>query len=199
FPNLIVNSNTTGEWQFVRMTTNHYSNGPVLDLSSPAMACYEDRSRKPAGVFPLSAGATVNFKSNAGIFHPGPLLFYMAKVPAGQSADKWEPKGDVWFKIAQSTVSGNGGSMQFSAKIPNATPAGEYLVRIEHIAMHQPGTPQLYIACGQVKVSGAGSGTPGPLVAFPGAYHKTDPSMTYNMHANGGKLYSLPGPAVWKG
>jgi hypothetical protein len=29
---------------------------------------------------------------------------------------------------------------------------------------------QFYLACGQVNVTGGGSGTPGPLVAIPGVY-----------------------------
>lgn len=29
FPDLIVNSTTTTDWEYVRITANHYSNGPV--------------------------------------------------------------------------------------------------------------------------------------------------------------------------
>ncbi|KAF8990965.1 hypothetical protein BDZ89DRAFT_178586 [Hymenopellis radicata] len=41
FPDLIVNGTTTGDWQYVRMTENHYSNGPVTDVTSAAIRCYE--------------------------------------------------------------------------------------------------------------------------------------------------------------
>lgn len=34
FPYLYVNNTLTGEWQYVRMTDNHYSNGPVRGLAS---------------------------------------------------------------------------------------------------------------------------------------------------------------------
>ena len=50
---------------------------------------------------------------------------------------------------------------------------GRYLVRMEAIALHSASTfggAQFYISCGQVEVTGGGSGTPGPLVTFPGEY-----------------------------
>lgn len=44
---------------------------------------------------------------------------------------------------------------------------------MESIALHVASTfggAQFYISCGQVEVTGGGSGTPGPLVAIPGVY-----------------------------
>lgn len=44
---------------------------------------------------------------------------------------------------------------------------------MENIAIHSASTyggAQFYISCGQVEVTGGGSGTPGPLVAIPGVY-----------------------------
>jgi hypothetical protein len=69
--------------------------------------------------------------------------------------------------------------------IPSSTPAGEYLLRIEHIALHQASQvngAQFYISCAQIKVTGGGNGTPGPLVAFPGAYKATDPGIKINIY-----------------
>jgi hypothetical protein len=57
--------------------------------------------------------------------------------------------------------------------IPAATPSGDYLLRVEHIALHmamQANKAQFYLACSQIKVTGGGNGIPGPLVAMPGAY-----------------------------
>lgn len=79
--------------------------------------------------------------------------------------------------------------------IPEALPSGQYLVRMEAIALHvrdmmqlcpppivltsyailpqaasSYGGAQFYIGCGQVNVTGGGSGTPGPLVSIPGVY-----------------------------
>jgi hypothetical protein len=62
--------------------------------------------------------------------------------------------------------------------IPAATPDGDYLLRVEHIALHmamQANIAQFYLSCTQVKITGGGSGQPGPLAALPGAYKGTDP------------------------
>jgi len=74
---------------------------------------------------------------------------------------------------------------QVTFTIPKATPSGDYLIRVEHIGLHvaqSAGAAQFYISCGQVTVTGGGSGTPGPLVAFPGAYSATDPGILININ-----------------
>ncbi len=86
--------------------------------------------------------------------------------------------------------------------IPKSLPSGDYLVRAEHIGLHSAkvaGGAQFYIACGQVTVTGGGSGTPCPLVAFPGAYKATDPGIMIDIYNGKGATYTPPGPAVWKG
>lgn len=72
-----------------------------------------------------------------------------------------------------------------SFTVPAGTPDGDYLVRVEHIALHSAssaGGAQFYISCGQVTLTGGGSGTPGPLVEFPGAYSATDPGILINIY-----------------
>jgi len=89
-----------------------------------------------------------------------------------------------------------------SFTVPKNTPSGEYLVRGEHIGLHaasSPGGAQFYIACGQISVTGGGSGTPGPLVAFPGAYKASDPGIQINLNYPVPKSYTAPGPPVWTG
>ena len=52
---------------------------------------------------------------------------------------------------------------------PLAAP-GDYLVRVEHIGLHVAGTKggaQFYISCGQLEVTGSGSGSLSPTVKFP--------------------------------
>jgi Auxiliary Activity family 9 (formerly GH61) len=64
---------------------------------------------------------------------------------------------------------------------------GEYLIRVEHIALHQAAQvdgAQYYVSCGQVKVTGTGAGKPGPLVAFPGAYQPNDPGLKVNIYGS---------------
>ena len=75
------------------------------------------------------------------------------------------------------------GLMSYEFNIPAAVPSGTYLVRIEHIGVHNAanyGGAQFFVACGQVEVVSGGSGQPGPLVAFPGAYSNDDPGIYFN-------------------
>jgi len=70
-------------------------------------------------------------------------------------------------------------------QIPKATPSGDYLARIEHIGLHAAGQKngaQFYLSCGQITVTGGGSGTPSPLVSFPGAYSATDPGIMIQIY-----------------
>ena len=62
-----------------------------------------------------------------------------------------------------------------------------------------PNQPQIYIACSQIKITGGGSGTPGPLVALPGAYKGNDPAIFLNLGNVKSGQYVGPGPAVWSG
>lgn len=69
--------------------------------------------------------------------------------------------------------------------IPKATPTGDYIARIEHIGLHsaaQTNGAQFYLSCAQITVTGGGSGTPGPLVSFPGAYKATDPGILFQIY-----------------
>jgi hypothetical protein len=88
-----------------------------------------------------------------------------------------------------------------SFTIPKNVPSGKYLVRVESIALHQAqsvGGAQMYLSCAQVEVVGGGSGTPGPLVAFPGAYNANDPGLRWSYYPIA-TSYTAPGPKVWDG
>ena len=83
--------------------------------------------------------------------------------------------------------------------MPKSIPSGKYLVRVESIALHQaqsPGGAQFYLACAQVEVTGGGDGTPGPMVAFPGAYKAGGPGLIFSWQTT---AYTPPGPKVWEG
>lgn len=97
-----------------------------------------------------------------------------------------------FFLAEQSTV---------SFTIPAAVPTGTYLIRVESIALHQAqnvGGAQIYLSCAQVKVTDGGNGTPGPMVAFPGAYKASDPGLRWSYYPVP-TSYTAPGPAVWSG
>jgi hypothetical protein len=90
--------------------------------------------------------------------------------------------GQTWFKIYENAPTYTGGSTlnfpstsmtSITFTIPSQVPSGNYLIRTEQIALHSAGSfggAQFYISCAQVNVVNGGSGSPGPLVSFPGAY-----------------------------
>lgn len=113
------------------------------------------------------------------------------------------------------------GKSQLTVTIPSCLPAGDYLLRIEQIGLHVASTvggAQFYISCGQLTVTGGGSGTPGPLVSLPGAYQATDvsipqcpgcwysverltivqqPGLVIDIYYPIPKSYTVPGPRPW--
>lgn len=124
----------------------------------------------------------------------------MTKAPStAVSADGSTP----WFKIKEIGPTFSGGSatwdleQSYSVTIPTCVPAGEYLLRIEQLAIHNPypgGTPQFYISCAQIKVTGGGSKSFSG-VSIPGHIKVTDPGYTANIYSNFHN-YTVPGPAV---
>jgi hypothetical protein len=66
----------------------------------------------------------------------------------------------------------SGASMKLGGRDANLqlAAAGDYLVRVEQIGLHvasSKGGAQFYIACGQIEVTGSGSGSFSPTVKFP--------------------------------
>lgn len=129
----------------------------------------------------------------------------MHKSPTTASAD--DGSGVSWFKIKDIGPTFTGGTATwdlettYSVTIPAAVPSGDYLLRIQQLAIHNPypaALPQFYISCAQITVTGGGSGVPSPLVAIPGAFKDTDPGYTVNIY-NNFTNYTVPGPAVWTG
>jgi hypothetical protein len=183
----------------------------LSDVTSEQIRCYTNSGQRAPQIQKVAAGGSVTFTASPNIFHPGPLQFYMAKVPSGQTAATWDGAGSVWFKTyAEQATIANGqvswGSLSMSpanlvpyrllmlltdkgtvtANIPKNLPSGDYLLRIEHIALHQAsnaGGAQFYISCAQISVTGGGSGTPGPLVSFPGVYSANDPGIKINIYS----------------
>ncbi|CAG8978037.1 hypothetical protein HYALB_00000707 [Hymenoscyphus albidus] len=210
FPALIAGGVTTSEWKYVRQWTNYQSNGPVTDVSKVDIRCNVGGATKQAsGIQSVAAGSKIGFTVAPDIYHPGPLMAYMAKVPAGKTAADWDGSGSVWFKIFEqgpnfgsSLTWPSNGMTKAEFTIPPATPSGDYLFRIEHIGLHSASGAngaQFYISCAQITVTNGGNGKPGPLVAFPGAYKATDPGLMINIYYPVPTSYVMPGPKVWSG
>lgn len=87
----------------------------------------------------------------------------------------------------------------FEVRIPKCIPAGEYLMRIEQIAIHVPGIPpQFHVACAQLGVFGVGKRLPpdSHLVNIPEVHSKGHEGFTMNIYQNF-RNYPMPGPGVW--
>ncbi|KAL2070858.1 hypothetical protein VTL71DRAFT_13884 [Oculimacula yallundae] len=224
FDTNIINGQTTKNNQYIRKFTRKtwynpikFSNNPEKDIRDGSFIDGPDARCNQGGgasgtteTLTIAAGSKVTFKLGVGatMAHPGPALVYMSK--AAGSVKEADGSGD-WFKIFQSGVCNKSGDFTstawctwdkntIEATIPAGTPAGEYLVRVEHIGVHRShvNQPEHFVSCMQVKVTGSGTGTPGPLVKFPGAYKSTDPYANFSVY-NGFKDFPFPGPAVWTG
>ncbi|KII84290.1 glycoside hydrolase family 61 protein [Plicaturopsis crispa FD-325 SS-3] len=213
FPSLVVDGTTTPAWVNVRKTNNYNTQAPVTDVTSPDFRCYDSETDPTAETITVAAGSQLGIMSDGTIYHPGVVNVYMAN--ADGDADSFAGDGPVWFKVYQiSAVTDGGSSISFPAEgvpgvsftVPEALPTGQYLVRMEAIALHVASTfggAQFYLSCGQVAVTGGGSGTPGPLVSIPGVYTGYEPGILININYPIPANYTQPGPdflqPVWSG
>ncbi|KAK4245040.1 glycoside hydrolase [Corynascus novoguineensis] len=211
FPRLVVNGKAEGQdWSVTRMTKNAQSKQGVENPTSADIRCYT--SQTAANVMTVPAGSTIHYISTQQINHPGPTQYYLAKVPSGSSAKTFDGSGAVWFKISTTMPTMDSNKQMVwpaqntyetsNATIPANTPNGEYLLRVEQIALHmasRPNQAQFYIACSQIQITGGGSGNPGPLVSLPGAYSSNDPGILVDIWSMQPDSYKPPGPAVWSG
>ncbi|CAF0965746.1 unnamed protein product [Adineta steineri] len=183
----------------------------VENVNDPNFRCYNGAGGNAPNTYSVEAGKQITFHADSDLYHIGVLNVYMAKAP-GKAID-FDGAGQVWFKIYEITAHADPTgknvptypataltSVTFT--IPKNVPTGEYLVRIEHIALHnaqQHGGAQFYIACAQIAVTNGGNGTPGPLVSIPGVYTGHEPGIIFNPYWPIPTSYTQPGPAVWSG
>ena len=98
FPYLITGSTKdTVQWKHVRQVKNPDSNDFVAGgPTSPDIRCYQNGKKAETGT--VAAGGTLGIGASQGVFHPGPIQFYMAKAPEGSDIANWDGSGNVWFK-----------------------------------------------------------------------------------------------------
>jgi len=196
FQALTANGVANPAMDYIRVVHN---NSPVLSLTSTDLRC--NVGNTVAGnttTVSVKAGSSVSFTADQTVYHQGPVSVYMAKAPT--TAAEFDGSGDVWFKILDIGPKFPGGTWDlrkvYTFPIPACIPSADYLLRIQSLAIHNPGaTPQWYISCAQLTVTGGGSKDLGPKVAIPGAFKATDPGYTANIY-NGFTSYTIPGPAV---
>ncbi|QRW13775.1 glycoside hydrolase family 61 protein [Ceratobasidium sp. AG-Ba] len=205
---LIVNGTYTKPYANVRNSTNF--NYPVTDVSSTNLTCnVGGRQAGTAKTATVTAGSKVGFALDEAIFHQGVVNVYMAKAPT--TAAEFDGSGQVWFRIYElPPITDGGKSITFPSDnitdihfdLPSTIPSGEYLLRIEHIALHLAldyQKAEFYVSCAQLNVIGGGSGVPTPLVALPGYYTGKEPGILVNIYQPIPKSYLQPGPEVWVG
>ncbi|KAL1677204.1 glycoside hydrolase family 61 protein [Schizophyllum commune] len=210
FPDLIVDGVQSADWEYVRLTWNHYTSEPATDVTAGAIRCYEldDTIAGQTGIATVSAGSTVGFHADNTMGHPCYFSAYL--TPADPSADSNEAGlGETWFKIWEwspsfspdtGLVFDSENIVEFNCTIPKSVPSGMrrlnfgltyVLYRGEQIALHAAGTEGgaqashrlFYIACAQLNIENGGNGTPSPTVSFPGVYSPTDPGILINIYA----------------
>ncbi|KAH8833434.1 glycoside hydrolase [Flagelloscypha sp. PMI_526] len=196
------------------------NNNPVTDVTSTDITCnVGGTSGSSVSTLSVPSGATISFEWHqhdqrtgedplAG-GHRGPIQVYIAKAPS--TAASFNGQGAVWTKLFSAGLLNatsqywesdlvNTSSGKHDVKLPTSLPAGEYLLRAEHIALHvassYPGA-QFYVGCAQIKISSGGSASPAK-VSLPGAYKGSDPGITVNIY-NNLQSYTAPGPSVWTG
>ncbi|KAK6501601.1 hypothetical protein TWF481_009436 [Arthrobotrys musiformis] len=221
FDRLVVNGQISQSWQYIRENTRTEKYMPTKFINSFGTTPLDTDFRCNQGAnsnayktstIEVAPGDKIGFRLAYGatMKHPGPAQVYMSKA-AGKAVD-YMGDGD-WFKVFQSTTCGStADGLQdedwctwdkdtIDFILPENTPPGEYLIRAEHIGLHgaHAGEAEFYYVCAQVKVTGNGNGTPGPLVKIPGVYKQDDPAVNFSIW--GRKPYDplYPGPAVWDG
>ncbi|KAH7342603.1 glycosyl hydrolase family 61-domain-containing protein [Rhexocercosporidium sp. MPI-PUGE-AT-0058] len=192
FNRLIVNGKSIGG-------DNSYNPAFTADVvNSNDMRCNKGAKSGSTKIHTIEAGDKIGFKlfNNEFIEHPGPGFVYMSKAPESD-VSSYDGSGD-WFKLWESGVcKGSPGQDanwclwqkdRIEITIPPNIPPGEYLVRVEHIGLHEAekGEAQFYIEW-----------TPGPLVKIPGIYKADDKGIRYNKWAANPPAYVMPGPRVW--
>ncbi|TVY55268.1 putative endo-beta-1,4-glucanase D [Lachnellula cervina] len=208
-------------------------NNPVLVVTGSSIACNTGLvSPLSNAVITVPAGATVSawFEHVLGgpqsatdadnpiaSSHKGPIIVYLAKVDDAATATDYNSYS--WFKIAEQGLDNSSGKWAVDTMIagtssgvgwwdftvPSCVAAGQYLMRVELIALHSAyssGGAQFYMSCANIEITGSGTAT-GTTVTFPGAYTATDPGILINIYDsstpslpnNAGKPYTIPGPA----
>jgi hypothetical protein len=209
---LMVNDKAIGgEYAYARKNTNSFN--PVITndiVNSPDLRCNKGAVAGNTGTYTVKAGDKIGFKIffNERIEHPGPGFVYISKAPA--KVKDYDGSGD-WVKVMESGLINpsqpgvdknwaNWDKDRLEWTIQKDIPAGEYLVRVEHIGLHEGhvGKAQFYIECFQLNIQSSGTAKLGPTAKIPGIYSANDPGIKFNKWSNP-TSYKMPGPALFKG
>ncbi|KAI8948301.1 lytic polysaccharide monooxygenase [Xylaria longipes] len=183
----------------------------------------------------VRAGDELGFGIDSTFGHPGIQQVYLSRAPEAppnvtSSLSSYDGSGG-WARIYSLTTTptwpngtGTVGKNSFAEARPGAvdwathkltsflfqlpaeTPAGEYLLRAEGMAVHaahKPGGAQFYVSCAQIRVvnelqaHGRNSSELGPLVRIPGVYRGNEPGVLLPVFWSSLTRYTTAGPALW--
>ncbi|KAL1619644.1 hypothetical protein SLS54_006581 [Diplodia seriata] len=221
FQELYVNGVSQGHTTGIRVPNY---DGPITDVTSDDVICNGGvnplNTPLPTAVIDIPAGASVTAEFHHTLSgadssdsddpisasHKGPIMAYLAKVPDATAEDV---TGLSWFKIYADGLDGSSGTWavdklvdnagKVSFTMPTCIPDGNYLLRVELIALHGASTypgAQLYMECAQINVTGGSASEAPSGVAFPGAYKTDDPGIVFNLYYPTPTSYAIPGPTV---
>ncbi|TFK35359.1 glycoside hydrolase [Crucibulum laeve] len=191
----IFNTLIAGSKTSTKAVRQPQDNSPIHEYTSGQITCNVDPSPASETVS-ISAGDTIGFTVDQKLYHKGPVAIYLGKAP-GKAAD-WDGTGKNWFKIAEWGPTFNPFSFtsldknEFKTTIPKSVPSGEVS------GLHLTGTPEFFVSCAQIKVTGGGSSNPSK-VSIPGYIPQNDPSVMVNIYDPAPTAYTCPGPSVWTG
>lgn len=111
-------------------------------------------------------------------------------LDCGGDCDSYDGSGSSWFKVdSQGLIDAAAftwasdklikDGVSWTATVPSNIKAGNYLMRLELLALHSAGQPQFYPSCTQLTITGGGNGAPtaSELVSIPGLYKQGDPAL----------------------
>ena len=198
----------SGDYTYIRKNTNTYMPSFTSEIVNfPELRCNKGATNAASQTYTVNAGDKIGFKIwfNELIEHPGPAFVYMSKAPG--SVSSYDVSGD-WFKVWESGLCGSRSPGQDTSwctwqkegiefTIPKKFPSGEWLVRAEHIAIHEGhiGKAQFYMERAQLKINGGGDGVGSPAAKIPGVYSANDPGIAYNKWYNP-PPYVMPGGPI---
>ena len=209
---LVVNSaEIGGDYAYARKNSNSYMPSFTSEIvNSPDLRCNKGAKAGSTATYTVKAGDKLGFKLflNEKIEHPGCAFVYVSKAPG--KVNDYDGSGE-WTKVMEACLTNPSTPGVDTAwatwqkdriewTIQKNIPAGEYLVRAEHIAIHEAhvGKAQFYMECFQLNIQSSGTGTLGPTVKIPGLYSAQDPGIAFNKW-NNPKSYPVPGPKLWSG
>ncbi|KAG9121321.1 Esterase/lipase/thioesterase [Ceratobasidium sp. 392] len=180
--------------------------GPI-NFDAPELTCNKKGQKGNGQTATVAAGGDVTWTMNTWpADHKGPIQVYMANCNG--NCDDFDGSGPAWFKVssqglvdASKFIWGSDKLIEagnsWTQKVPSNIQAGNYLMRLELLALHSAGSPQFYPSCTQLKVTGGGNGAPekDELVSIPGVYKQGDKAIFGDIW-NQPKSWPQVGPKV---